>query len=104
MAQQFTLKLKNPDVTKAPEDIIYTGLADGNKLDLNITNNSGFDLEFTADTVLLVKLSKEFIDTSGAKAITVKAPWVTDGIYTPDDDPDPDDQKKYYVVKLKMAD
>lgn len=106
MAQEFTLRLHNPDLKKAPDDIIYTGLKDGNKLNLEITNNSGFDLKFDsgAGTDLLVKIAKEVIDAGGTNAITVKSPWATDGTYTPDNDPDAGDKKNYYVLKLKMAD
>lgn len=105
MAQQFTLKLHNPDIDKNPNDLIYMGLNDGNKLNLEITNNSGFDLQFDAqERELLVKFSKEVLDESSAKGITVKSPWATNGIYTPEDDPNPADQKKYYVLRLKLAD
>ena len=70
MAQQFTLKLHNPDIDKTPNDLIYMGLNDGNKLNLEITNNSGFDLQFDAqERELLVKFSKEVLDESSAKGV-----------------------------------
>lgn len=106
MSQQFVINLHNPDIKTPPDDIIYTGLKDGNKLNVAITNNSGFALQFAAGAGqpdLLIKIAKTIIDEKGAEAITVQAPWQTDGIFTPDNDPDKNDKGEYYVVKLKMA-
>lgn len=105
MAQQFTLELVNPAISMPnAQNEIYTGLAGGNKLDLIVTNNSGFPTGFggpssTGD--LLVKFPKNIIDAVSLKAVTVTSPWTTDGIFTPDDDPDPQDNKDYFVLKLK---
>lgn len=106
MSQQFVINLHNPAISTPPDDIIYTGLTGGNKLNLQLTNNSGFALSFASGTGkpdLLIKFAKTIMDAAGAAAITVQAPWQTDGIYTPENDPDPNDKGNYYVIKLKMA-
>lgn len=104
MAQQFTLALINPAISKPdPQNEIFTGLTGGNKLDVIVTNNSGLDTEFGGSSSgdLLVKFPKNIIDADSLKNVTVASPWTTDGIYTPDDDPDPKDDKDYFVLKLK---
>src|ERR1700735_5289308 len=105
MAQQFTLTLVNP-AAPSPQNEIYTGLAGGNKLNLIVTNNSGFSTEFGGSSSgnLLVKFPKNIVDAASLKAVTVASPWTTDGIFTPDDDPDPKDGKNYFVLKLKLPD
>lgn len=101
MANLFALTLSNPDISGDDKATIYTGLDKGNKLDLTLTNNSGFDASFTSSTNLLIKIAKTLIDEEGIQGITVAAPWTTDGYYTPDNDPDKSDNKAYYVLKLK---
>jgi hypothetical protein len=99
------LALINPAVSKPdPQNEIYTGLAGGNKLDVIVTNNSGFDAEFGGSSAgdLLVKFPKNIIDAASLKTVTVASPWTTDGIFTPDDDPDTDDNNDYFVLKLKL--
>ena len=105
MAQQFTLTLVNP-AAPSPQNEIYTGLAGGNKLNLIVTNNSGFSTEFGGSSSgnLLVKFPKNIVDAASLEAVTVASPWTTDGIFTPDDDPDPKDGKNYFVLKLKLPD
>lgn len=104
MAQQFTLTLVNPAISKSnAQNEIYTGLTGGNKLDVIVTNNSGFDTEFGGSSTgdLLVKFPQNIIDADSLKAVTVASPWTTDGMFTPDNDPDPQDNKDYFVLKLK---
>jgi len=105
VAHQFTLALVNPDIAKPkPQNEIYTGLEGGNKLDLVITNSSGFALQFggtTSSGNLLVKFPKNIIDAANLKAVTVAPPWTIDGIYTPENDPDEQDTSDYFVLKLK---
>lgn len=102
MAQQFTLALVNPDLASAPRNQIFTDQAGGSKLDLTLTNNSGFATSFTASSGdLLVKIPSNIIDEVNAAKITAAAPWTTDGTYTPSNDPDPGDNGGFYVVKLK---
>lgn len=106
MAQNFNLILDNPSITKSPKDIVYTGLAGGNQLNLVLTNNSGFSFTFAYGTGnnLLVNISAEILDATSAAAITVAAPWVTDGIIPPV--PVTDNAlnalPQYYGIKLKM--
>jgi hypothetical protein len=104
VAQQFTLALVNPAISAPnPQNEIFTGLSGGNQLNVTMTNNSGFDTEFGGSSTgdLLVKFPKNIIDAQSLKAVTVASPWTTDGIYTPDDDPDPQDEQGYFVLKLK---
>jgi hypothetical protein len=104
MADTFSLDLVNPAIEGGPANVIDTNVAGGNKLNLVLTNNFGFDLTFGAEgssNPLLVKISKNIIDDKNFGLITVAAPWTTDGFYTPDQDPDPLDDKNYYVLKLK---
>lgn len=105
MAQQFTLTLTNPDLSSAPLNQIYTDKTGGNRLDLTLTNNSGFDTSFSpASGELLIKIPANIIDADSAAKITVAAPWTTDGIYTPANDPIPGDKGAFYVVKLAAPD
>lgn len=104
MADTFTLELVNPAISGEPRNVIETDVEGGNKLNLELTNNFGFDLTFGGDsnnTALLVKISKNVIDDKNFGLITAAAPWTTDGFYTPDQDPDSQDNKNYYVLKLK---
>ena len=102
MAQQFTLTLVNPDLTSAPLNEIFTDKTGGNKLDLTLTNNSGFATAFTVSNGdLLLKIPSNIIDQANTAKITVAAPWTADGTYTPSNDPDPSDNGGFYVVKLK---
>lgn len=104
MAQQFTLSLINPAITSsASKNEIYYEQTGGNALELKLTNKSGFDTAFVSGGTsgdLLIKIPKAIIDATATKAITVAGPWVTDGIYTPDTDPDTSDNKTYFVLKL----
>ena len=101
MAQQFTLSLINPAITSsASKNEIYYEQTGGNALELKLTNKSGFDTAFVSGGTsgdLLIKIPKAIIDATATKAITVAGPWVTDGIYTPDTDPDTSDNKTYFV-------
>ena len=104
MAQQFTLKLVNPALaqTQTPNEI-FTGLQGGNKLDLILTNLSGFDTSFAPSNGgdLLVKFPASILDEAAARKVTVAAPWTLDGIDTPATDPDKGDNQADYVLKLK---
>lgn len=104
MANTFTLELVNPAIKDGPKNVIETDIAGGNKLNLELTNNFGFPLTFggnSNDIPLLVKISKSVINEKNFSLITAVTPWTTDGFYTPDNDPDPQDNKNYYVLKLK---
>lgn len=103
MANSFTLGLINPDIKTAPQNIIDTGKTGGNNLNLILTNNYGFDLEFdgSSQNRLLVKFTKGFFDDKNFDLTTVAAPWTVDGIYTPQTDPDKTDNQNYYVLILK---
>jgi hypothetical protein len=104
VAQQFTLALVNPAISSpTPPNEIFTGVSGGNQLNVILTNNSGFVTEFGGSSTgdLLVKFPKNVIDAQSLQSVTVASPWTTDGIYTPDDDPDPSDNKGYFVLKLK---
>jgi hypothetical protein len=106
VAQQFTLTLVNPAVSSPdPQNEIFTGLSGGNQLNIILANMSGFPTEFGGSSTgdLLVKFPKNIIDAASLSAVTVASPWATDGIYTPDNDPDPNDNKGYFVLKLKPA-
>jgi hypothetical protein len=104
VAQQFTLKLANPALaqTQSPNEI-YTGLQGGNKLDLILTNLSGFDTSFAPSNGgdLLVKFPASILDEAAAQKITVAAPWTLDGIDTHATDPDMGANQADYVLKLK---
>lgn len=107
MANTFDLELVNPAIKTSPKNVIETGVKDGNKLNLELTNNFGFDLEFggnSNDKSLLVKISKNIIDDKNFGLITAVAPWTTDSFYTPNQDPDTQDNQDYYVLKLKPPD
>jgi hypothetical protein len=104
MANTFSLDLVNPAIKDGPKNVIDTDAEGGNKLNSILTNNFGFDLMFeggTSTNRLLVKISKNVIDDKNFGLITAAAPWTADGFYTPDQDPDPLDDKNYFVLKLK---
>lgn len=103
MAKSFTLQLLNPDIKTAPQNVIDTGKSGGNKLNLILTNNFGFDLQFGGanQNLLFVKFSKNVFDDTNFALTTAVSPWTVDGIYTPADDPDKTDNQNYYVLRLK---
>ena len=106
MAKSFTLQPVNPDIKTSPRNVINTETSGGNKLNLVLTNNFGFDLAFSGATdanLLLVKISKNVFDDQSFGLVTAAAPWTVNGFYTPDQDPDPVDGKNYYVLKLKLS-
>ena len=104
MAQQFTLKLVNPALanTQTPNEI-FTDQKGGNKLDLILTNLSGFDTSFAPSNGgdLLVKFPTSILDEAAARKITVATPWTLDGVDTPATNPNNGANKDHYILKLK---
>jgi hypothetical protein len=106
MAKTFTLQLVNPDIKTSPQNVINTDTPGGNKLNLVLTNNFGYDLQFsgTPDTsLLLIKISKNVFDDKNFSLVSAASPWLVEGFYPPDQDPDPQDGKNYYILKLRLS-
>jgi hypothetical protein len=83
MSQNMTLKLVNPALKR---NEIQTGLRDGNALNVELTNKSGFDTAFVGGedgADLLVRIPTTILDAKAAASIAVAEPWTLCGIEAP---------------------
>ena len=86
MSANFTLALSNPAATGAVKNIAYTGLSAGNTLDLVIGNHFGYNVTIGGSSTgkyLVVQISGNILDGTGASRLGVAAPWKVDSFSAP---------------------
>ena len=66
----YPVTITNPGITTGQKNVIFVGSKTPNTLDIDITNNSGFDAEFETTTPLTLTFPSQIISEANVKNIS----------------------------------